>query len=73
VANDGEFQRENARHSVPTATWIGHATLLVQMGGRSFLTDPIGSRTASPVSWRGRTVASIQASSWMRFRRSTSS
>jgi N-acyl-phosphatidylethanolamine-hydrolysing phospholipase D len=53
VANDGEFLRENARHSVPTATWIGHATLLVQMGGRSFLTDPIWSRTASPVSWLG--------------------
>jgi N-acyl-phosphatidylethanolamine-hydrolysing phospholipase D len=53
VANDGAFLRENARHSVPTATWIGHATLLVQMGSRTFLTDPIWSRTASPVSWLG--------------------
>jgi N-acyl-phosphatidylethanolamine-hydrolysing phospholipase D len=53
VGNDGAFLRENARHSVPTATWVGHASLLVQMGGRSFLTDPIWSRTASPVSWIG--------------------
>lgn len=53
VANDGAFLRENARHSVPAATWIGHATLLVQMGGVSFLTDPTWSDTASPVSWLG--------------------
>jgi N-acyl-phosphatidylethanolamine-hydrolysing phospholipase D len=53
VANDGAFLRENARHSIATATWIGHATLLVQMGGVSFLTDPIWSPTASPISWLG--------------------
>ncbi len=53
VDNDGSFLRANARHSVPTVTWIGHATLLVQMGGASFLTDPIWSKTASPVSWLG--------------------
>jgi N-acyl-phosphatidylethanolamine-hydrolysing phospholipase D len=53
VANDGAFLRENARHSIPTATWIGHATLLVQMGDLTFLTDPIWSRTASPIAWLG--------------------
>jgi N-acyl-phosphatidylethanolamine-hydrolysing phospholipase D len=53
VANDGAFLRENARHSVPTVTWVGHATLLVQMGGVTLLTDPTWSRTASPVSWLG--------------------
>jgi N-acyl-phosphatidylethanolamine-hydrolysing phospholipase D len=53
VTNDGAFLRENARHSVPTATWIGHSTLLVQLGGVSFLTDPIWSPTASPISWLG--------------------
>ena len=53
VANDGAFLRENARHSVPTATWIGHSTLLVQFSGVSFLTDPIWSPTASPISWLG--------------------
>jgi N-acyl-phosphatidylethanolamine-hydrolysing phospholipase D len=53
VANDGVFLRENARHSVPTVTWIGHATLLVQMDHISFLTDPIWSETPSPVSFAG--------------------
>lgn len=53
VPNDGAFLRENAVHSVPTVTWIGHATLLVQMGGVSFLTDPTWSNTASPVSFLG--------------------
>jgi N-acyl-phosphatidylethanolamine-hydrolysing phospholipase D len=53
VANDGAFLRDNAQHSVPTVTWIGHATLLVQMSGLTFLTDPTWSKTASPVSWLG--------------------
>jgi N-acyl-phosphatidylethanolamine-hydrolysing phospholipase D len=53
VPNNGVFLRENARHSIPTVTWIGHATLLIQMGGLSFLTDPIWSKTASPISWLG--------------------
>lgn len=53
LANDGAFLRENARHSTPTVTWVGHATLLVQMDHVSFLTDPIWSDTASPVSFLG--------------------
>lgn len=53
LANDGAFLRENARHSAPTVTWIGHATLLVQMDHVTFLTDPIWSDTASPVSFAG--------------------
>jgi N-acyl-phosphatidylethanolamine-hydrolysing phospholipase D len=53
VENDGGFLRENARHSAPTVTWVGHATLLVQMDHVTFLTDPIWSDTASPVSWLG--------------------
>ncbi len=53
MANDGAFLRENATHSVPTVTWIGHATLLVQMGHTSFLTDPIWSDRPSPVSFVG--------------------
>ena len=47
VSNDGNFLRNNT--STPTATWIGHATLLVQMDGVNFLTDPIWSQTPSPV------------------------
>ncbi len=53
VPNDGAWLRENARHSEPTVTWVGHATLLVQMDHVSFLTDPIWSDTASPVSFAG--------------------
>ena len=49
VANDGLFLRENARHSIPTVTWIGHATLLVQMEHVTFLTDPTWSNRPSPV------------------------
>lgn len=49
VANDGLFLQENARHSVPTVTWVGHATLLVQLGHVTFLTDPIWSDWPSPV------------------------
>jgi N-acyl-phosphatidylethanolamine-hydrolysing phospholipase D len=53
VENDGAFLRENAQHSVPTVTWVGHATLLVQSDHVTFLTDPTWSRTASPVPFAG--------------------
>ncbi|MDH3202528.1 MAG: MBL fold metallo-hydrolase [Myxococcales bacterium] len=53
IANDGAFLRENAEHSTPTVTWVGHATMLVQMDHVTFLTDPIWSETPSPVSFAG--------------------
>ncbi len=53
LANDGAFLRRNAVDGVPTVTWIGHATLLVQMAHVTFLTDPIWSDTPSPVSFLG--------------------
>ncbi|MDG2306291.1 MAG: MBL fold metallo-hydrolase [Candidatus Binatia bacterium] len=53
VQNDGAFLRANATASVPTITWIGHATMLVQMEHQSFLTDPMWSKRASPLSWAG--------------------
>jgi N-acyl-phosphatidylethanolamine-hydrolysing phospholipase D len=53
VENDGAFLRENAGHSIPTVTWIGHSTLLVQMDHVTFLTDPIWSDTPSPISFAG--------------------
>jgi N-acyl-phosphatidylethanolamine-hydrolysing phospholipase D len=37
----------------PAVTWIGHASMLVQMGGLTLLTAPIFSERASPVSWAG--------------------
>jgi N-acyl-phosphatidylethanolamine-hydrolysing phospholipase D len=37
----------------PSVTWIGHATILVRMDGVTFLTDPIFSERASPLSFAG--------------------
>ncbi|GAB3655383.1 MBL fold metallo-hydrolase [Ramlibacter alkalitolerans] len=37
----------------PSATWIGHATVLVQSGGLNILTDPVFSERASPVGFAG--------------------
>lgn len=35
------------------ATWIGHATFLLQTAHGNFLTDPVFSERCSPVSWAG--------------------
>jgi N-acyl-phosphatidylethanolamine-hydrolysing phospholipase D len=51
VANDGLALR-----AVPppqSITWIGHATLLVQVDGLNVLTDPNWSDRAGPTSWIG--------------------
>jgi N-acyl-phosphatidylethanolamine-hydrolysing phospholipase D len=53
IENDGAFLRANHGHSVPTATWIGHSTVLVQIGGTSLLTVPTWSNRASPVRFAG--------------------
>jgi N-acyl-phosphatidylethanolamine-hydrolysing phospholipase D len=45
-ANNGKTQE-------PAITWIGHATMLVQMGGLNILTDPVFSERASPVKFVG--------------------
>ena len=37
----------------PAVTWIGHATVLAQLGGINVLTDPHFSQRASPVSFMG--------------------
>jgi N-acyl-phosphatidylethanolamine-hydrolysing phospholipase D len=37
----------------PAVTWIGHATVLAQLGGLNLLTDPMFSQRASPVQWAG--------------------
>ena len=51
VVNDGTALRENG--SRPTVTWVGHSTVLVQLEGVSFLTDPQWSERASPFSFAG--------------------
>jgi N-acyl-phosphatidylethanolamine-hydrolysing phospholipase D len=51
VANDGAALRSNPQR--PAITWIGHATLLVQVDGLSVLTDPQWSDRAGPTSWLG--------------------
>ena len=43
----------NAIAENPSITWIGHSTMLVRMDGVTFLTDPIFSERASPVSFAG--------------------
>ena len=37
----------------PTAVWIGHITVLLQVGGLNILTDPVFSSRCSPVQWAG--------------------
>jgi N-acyl-phosphatidylethanolamine-hydrolysing phospholipase D len=51
MANDGTGLR--LVPPVPTITWVGHATLLVQVDGLSVLTDPQWSARAGPTSWLG--------------------
>ena len=52
VAPDLDFLHQNAKAArlmQPSVTWIGHATVLAQLGGLTLLTDPIFSQRASPL------------------------
>ncbi len=42
-----------AAAGVSTATWVGHSTVLLQVGGLNILTDPVWSERAFPVQWMG--------------------
>ncbi len=56
TAPDLAFLHANARAGAamqPSVTWIGHATVLAQLGGLTLLTDPIFSDRASPVQFAG--------------------
>ena len=56
LAPDLDFLRRNAAVGIamePAVTWIGHASVLVHLGGISLLTDPVFSERASPVSFAG--------------------
>ena len=48
---DTAWLRANTRE--PSVTWIGHASVLVQMGGVNVITDPQFSERASPVGFAG--------------------
>lgn len=47
------FRAPRAPIDLLTATWVGHSTVLIQMGGLNVLTDPIWSERASPIQWLG--------------------
>ena len=51
VANDGRALRDGSAE--PTVTWVGHATVLIQLDGLNILTDPHWGHRASPLSWAG--------------------
>ena len=51
VASDLDTIRAN--RGAVTVTWVGHATLLIQLDGVNILTDPHWSDRASPVSFAG--------------------
>jgi len=56
VAADLAFLHANARAGAamePSVTWVGHATVLAQLGGLNVLTDPVFSERASPFSFMG--------------------
>jgi len=47
------FRTPRAAPSEITVTWVGHATLLLQLGGLNILTDPMWSARASPFPFAG--------------------
>lgn len=56
VAPELAFIQANAKAGLqmqPAVTWIGHITVLAQMGGLNFLTDPVFSDRCFPVQWAG--------------------
>jgi N-acyl-phosphatidylethanolamine-hydrolysing phospholipase D len=48
-----EIAFPRAAPGVFSATWVGHATVLLQMGGLNLITDPVFSERAFPVQWMG--------------------
>jgi len=53
VVRRGRFDFASPPPSGLRLTWLGHATTLVEIDGRRFLTDPVWSERISPSSWIG--------------------
>jgi N-acyl-phosphatidylethanolamine-hydrolysing phospholipase D len=56
VAPDLAFLQANAAagaRMLPAVTWVGHASVLMQLGGLNVLTDPMFSERASPLTFMG--------------------
>lgn len=56
VAPDLPFLHANAQAGLqmqPAVTWIGHITVLAQIGGLNVITDPVFSDRCFPVQWAG--------------------
>lgn len=47
-AGSPDLERLRSGRGAPSVTWIGHATVLVQLDGVTFLTDPIWSAISGP-------------------------
>ena len=47
------FADPRAQASEVSLTWVGHATFLIQIGGKNLLTDPMWSERCSPVQYAG--------------------
>jgi L-ascorbate metabolism protein UlaG (beta-lactamase superfamily) len=63
---EGGYRFETARADLsenPSVTWVGHATVLLRIGGLNVLTDPHFSERASPLTFAGpkRVVAAVPA------------
>jgi len=48
-----EISYPRATETQVSATWIGHSTVLLQLGAMNVITDPVFSQRAFPVQWLG--------------------
>ena len=53
VLTDANLGDRRAARGYRSVTWVGHATVLLQLGPFNVLTDPIWSERASPLPWIG--------------------